>query len=343
METIDRTTLDGDGVGVGKRPHKLGKFCVARYFGGGFAGQHHEFPTVTARAHRHGGDGPRRIAMLQADSGETVHIILERRVDDEPRLIKAHVFERQVRRAAHLRTAAIATDEKAGGNFTCAAIVALHLHGDAGAVVNKPCDLRTETNVGKRFSRKRRPERKLQRRLVEHRTLREAGRLDQRIGPEAHEKVARRIAELVGRKRRARRQHSICTAGHVQKTHHLMVEMGRTRQRIDITVALADRDAEPCPREIDAKRCTDGAKARDQHICLFHFPRHDACFQPMTVAPFSSTTLFSIWPSFSISMRTTSPTLRTAGGFIAMPTPDGVPEKIISPASSVKACERCAT
>ena len=39
-------------------------------------------------------------------------------------------------------------------------------------------------------------------------------------------------------------------------------------------------------------------------------------------------------PSFSISTLTTSPTFNTTGGFIAMPTPLGVPEKMMSPAST---------
>ncbi len=45
----------------------------------------------------------------------------------------------------------------------------------------------------------------------------------------------------------------------------------------------------------------------------------------------------------SISMRTTSPATSSRGGFIAMPTPEGVPVATTSPGSSVKAVERCST
>jgi hypothetical protein len=45
----------------------------------------------------------------------------------------------------------------------------------------------------------------------------------------------------------------------------------------------------------------------------------------------------------SISIRTTSPATRKRGGFMAPPTPAGVPVVMTSPGSSVNAVERCST
>jgi len=57
----------------------------------------------------------------------------------------------------------------------------------------------------------------------------------------------------------------------------------------------------------------------------------------------SATTPFSSVPSPSISTRTTSPIESSFGGFIAMPTPPGVPVATTSPGSSVNAVDRCST
>ena len=53
----------------------------------------------------------------------------------------------------------------------------------------------------------------------------------------------------------------------------------------------------------------------------------------MMVSACSGITVFSIWPSFSISTRTTSPAFMKEGGCMATPTPPGVPMKRMSPTS----------
>jgi hypothetical protein len=50
---------------------------------------------------------------------------------------------------------------------------------------------------------------------------------------------------------------------------------------------------------------------------------------------------FSITPMSSISIRTLWPGRNSPDGFIAIPTPDGVPVAMIMPGNSVNAVDRC--
>ncbi len=57
----------------------------------------------------------------------------------------------------------------------------------------------------------------------------------------------------------------------------------------------------------------------------------------------SAMTRFSISPSLAMVIFTTSPAFSHLGGFIAAPTPPGVPVEMMSPGSKVNAVDKCST
>jgi hypothetical protein len=100
------------------------------------------------------------------------------------------------------------------------------------------------------------------------------------------------------------------------------------RQRIDRDVAFDDEHTMTAlgkERRVGAGRTCADYDAIELDSSFVHRD------QPNMVSACPVTATFSIAPMRSISTRTRSLAFRYCGGFIAAPTPAGVPEKMTSP------------
>src|SRR5262249_60811916 len=122
-----------------------------------------------------------------------------------------------------------------------------------------------------------------------------------------------------------------------EQLHGPHVEVGRFRMRRGTGVLLDQHALDALRVEMERGREADRTAANDEDLGAETRCGHGK------LPSGSATTGFSIAPSFSISMRTTSPTWRKRGGCMAPPPPDGGPGVTTSPGSSLNALERCST
>ena len=112
------------------------------------------------------------------------------------------------------------------------------------------------------------------------------------------------------------------------------------RPKRALRIRVATYGPHTVPGKPDCRpRVPDGTEMRrrvDQRITPVNVPGV-AGPSPHAHATTSGLRVASMAPMRSISMRTTSPSLSNRGGRMAMPTPPGVPVKMMSPGSSVMA------
>ena len=157
--------------------------------------------------------------------------------------------------------------------------------------------------------------------------------------PDGEPSVKKRIStspvrrqEVIAVCRPACRHHLIGHTDLLKDADGLVIDMGGARKRIDLGRFVGNQDPDAGPSEQQSQRIPGRPGADDDDVAIARRAH---------AAPSARQTA-SMAPNPSISQRTVSPGLRNCRGSIAAPTPPGVPVKMMSPGSSVIACDNCA-